>query len=339
MDLHNIENYLHPSDINKITDWGEGWSWLAGGTWLFSEPQPQITNLVDIQSLGWHEIEVVNPPNFNQGGLNDPPNPPCEGGLNDPPGNPCEGGLNDPPNPPCQGGLNLTPGNPCEGGLNLTPGNPCEGGLLAIGATCSLIKLLEHPLLAQYTALKGFESAISALSASLKVVNVATVGGNICLALSVGTLAPIMVALDASYEILNLKGESRIVAARDFQIGCRQTVLQSGELLRRVLIPVENMNWQVDYKRFGSTASDPALAIVCGAYNKLAKKLRLVIGASVTTPRLLEFDGGVETDFDYVASVENMDFIEDARASALYRRQITEVLIRRCLVCLDILGY
>jgi CO/xanthine dehydrogenase FAD-binding subunit len=271
MDLHNIDNYLRPTDINKVTDWGEGWSWLAGGTWLFSEPQPDIKILVDIQSLGWDEIDWI-----------------------------------DPPNPPSQ------------------------GGLLAIGATCPLVKLLQYPWLPEYTAVEGFRGAINALSASMKVVNMATVGGNICLALSVGTLAPIMVALDASYD-LNLAEKSRIVAAKDFQIGSRQTVLQSGELLRRVLIPVENMKWQVNYQRFGIAASDSALAIVVGAYNSVAKKLRLVIGASVAAPVLLEFDVDLETNFDYIASLEEIDFIEDAKATAIYRQEITQVLIKRCL--------
>ncbi len=271
MDLHNIDKFLCPTDINKVSDWGEGLSWVAGGTWLFSEPQPNINTLVDIQSLGWDEIELVNLPDSHQ------------------------------------------------------------GKLLAIGATCPLIKLLQHPWLCEYTAVEGFKGAISALSASLKVVNVATVGGNICLALSVGTLAPIMVALDASYEILNRSRKSRIVAARDFQIGSRQTLLESGELLRRVLIPVENMKWQVNYRRFGIVASDPALAIVVGAYNRFGKKLRLVIGGSVVAPQLLEFDPRVETGLNYMASVDNIDFIEDARGSAVYRREITQVLIRRCL--------
>ncbi len=269
MDLHNIDNYLIATDINNVTDWGEGWSWLAGGTWLFSEPQPQIKTLVDIQSLGWDEIEVVNSFNFY------------------------------------------------------------PGELLAIGATCPLIKLLEHPWLSEYKAVEGFKGAISALSASLKVVNVATVGGNICLALSVGTLAPIMVALDASYEICNRAGESRIVAAKNFQIGSRQTVLQSGELLRRVLIPVENMKWLVNYQRFGIAASDSALAIVVGAYNN-ANKLRLAIAASVAAPVLLEFEADLETNLNYIAALD-MDFIEDNRASAVYRREITQVLIKRCL--------
>ncbi|MDY6901558.1 MAG: FAD binding domain-containing protein [Cyanobacteriota bacterium] len=283
MDLHNIDNYLLPTDINQVSNWGKDWSWLAGGTWLFSEPQPDIKTLVDIQSLGWDEIEFINPSN-----------------------------------PPLQAGLNN----------NL----PFQGELLAIGATCPLIELIQYPWLSEYIAVEGFRGAINALSASLKVVNIATVGGNICLALSVGTIAPIMVALDASYEIWNREGESRIVRAKDFQIGSRQTVLQSGELLRRVLIPVENLKWQVDYKRFGIAASDPALAIVVSAYNSVAKKMRLVIAASVSAPVLLEFEGDSKTNFNYVSSLRNMNFIEDVRASAVYRREITQVLIKQLTV-------
>ena len=271
MDLHSVDNYLLPTDINKVTDWGEGWSWLAGGTWLFSEPQPDIKTLVDIQALGWDEIEFINSPN-----------------------------------------------------------SPSKE-LLAIGATSPLIKLIEYPWLPEYTAVEAFQGAINALSASLKVVNVATVGGNICLALSVGTVAPIMVALNASYEIWNRQGKSRVVRAKDFQIGSRQTVLQSGELLRRVLIPVENLKWQVDYKRFGIAASDPALAIIVSAYNSVSKKLRLVLAASVNTPILLKFEGDLERNLNYISSLKNVDFIEDERASAVYRHEITQVLIKQSL--------
>lgn len=272
MDLHSIDSYLCPKDIHQVTDWGEDWSWIAGGTWLFSEPQPQIKTLVDIQSWGWDKIELINNP---------------------------------------------------------TPAH--QGKLLAIGATCPLINLLQNSCLSKYASVEGFQAAISALSASLKVVNVATVGGNICLALSVGTLAPIMVALDASYEIWNRKEQSRIVAAKNFQTGSRQTILKSGELLRQVLIPIEHLNWQVDYQRFGNAASEPALAIVVGAYNQVAKHLRLVIGASIAAPELVEFNLEMQMNWNNFAFLENINFLEDAKASAVYRREITQVLIKRCL--------
>jgi hypothetical protein len=33
---------------------------LGGGTWLFSEPQPGLTGLVDLTSLGWNPLEVTD---------------------------------------------------------------------------------------------------------------------------------------------------------------------------------------------------------------------------------------------------------------------------------------
>jgi CO/xanthine dehydrogenase FAD-binding subunit len=40
------------------TEWRAGDSWLAGGTWLFSEPQPHLRRLLDLQAFGWEPLEV-----------------------------------------------------------------------------------------------------------------------------------------------------------------------------------------------------------------------------------------------------------------------------------------
>jgi len=39
-------------------DWREGDSWLAGGTWLFSEPQPHLRRLLDLQGFDWEPLVV-----------------------------------------------------------------------------------------------------------------------------------------------------------------------------------------------------------------------------------------------------------------------------------------
>lgn len=59
MDLHGVETYLRPKDLEEVRNWQGGWAWLAGGTWMFSEPQPQINTLVDMQGLEWSELEVT----------------------------------------------------------------------------------------------------------------------------------------------------------------------------------------------------------------------------------------------------------------------------------------
>ncbi len=59
MDLYTVQTYLRPRQPQDIADWQKGWAWLAGGTWLFTEPQPQVTTLVDMQDMGWNELEVA----------------------------------------------------------------------------------------------------------------------------------------------------------------------------------------------------------------------------------------------------------------------------------------
>src|SRR5215471_6278850 len=38
MDLNTIREIKHPASADEITQWQDGYAWLAGGTWLFSEP-------------------------------------------------------------------------------------------------------------------------------------------------------------------------------------------------------------------------------------------------------------------------------------------------------------
>lgn len=55
MDLHTVTSWRDAGTDLAI---GTGEAWLAGGTWLFSEPQPDVTGLVDLTALGWPAWEV-----------------------------------------------------------------------------------------------------------------------------------------------------------------------------------------------------------------------------------------------------------------------------------------
>lgn len=50
MDLHTVETWR---DAGADLAIAPGEAWLAGGTWLFSEPQPGLRGLVDLTTLGW----------------------------------------------------------------------------------------------------------------------------------------------------------------------------------------------------------------------------------------------------------------------------------------------
>lgn len=58
MDLNTITEIAAPKGRDELGAWGSGSAWLAGGTWLFSEPQPGLSRLVDLHGLGWSPLEV-----------------------------------------------------------------------------------------------------------------------------------------------------------------------------------------------------------------------------------------------------------------------------------------
>lgn len=56
MDLNTVEAVSVPRHRGELWPLGAGDAVLAGGTWLFSEPQPHVRRLVDITALGWPSI-------------------------------------------------------------------------------------------------------------------------------------------------------------------------------------------------------------------------------------------------------------------------------------------
>jgi CO/xanthine dehydrogenase FAD-binding subunit len=57
MDLGTIREIKRPGSTDEITQWRDGYAWLAGGTWLFSEPQIATDTLIDLDQLHWPAIE------------------------------------------------------------------------------------------------------------------------------------------------------------------------------------------------------------------------------------------------------------------------------------------
>ncbi|MFG1783276.1 FAD binding domain-containing protein [Rhodococcus oryzae] len=56
MDLNTISDVVRRPPDRPGADWREGDAWLAGGTWLFSVPQPELRRLVDLTALGWDAL-------------------------------------------------------------------------------------------------------------------------------------------------------------------------------------------------------------------------------------------------------------------------------------------
>jgi CO/xanthine dehydrogenase FAD-binding subunit len=58
MDLNTIIEVARPTTRAQLPVWTAGDAWLAGGTWLFSEPQVHLTRLIDLTDLKWPALSI-----------------------------------------------------------------------------------------------------------------------------------------------------------------------------------------------------------------------------------------------------------------------------------------
>src|ERR1700722_8136125 len=58
MDLNTIKEVAHPQRREQLPVWTAGDAWLAGGTWLFSEPQAHLTRLIDLTDFKWPALTI-----------------------------------------------------------------------------------------------------------------------------------------------------------------------------------------------------------------------------------------------------------------------------------------
>jgi len=59
LDLNTITAIFVPRALSEMPVMQPGDAFLAGGTWLFSEPQPEKKRLVDLTHLGWAPLRVT----------------------------------------------------------------------------------------------------------------------------------------------------------------------------------------------------------------------------------------------------------------------------------------
>ena len=58
MDLNTIAEVAHPQTRSDLPVWTAGDAFLAGGTWLFSEPQAHLRRLIDLTDLKWPALTI-----------------------------------------------------------------------------------------------------------------------------------------------------------------------------------------------------------------------------------------------------------------------------------------
>ena len=56
MDITTVTEVVRQPPARPGSLWRDGDAWLAGGTWLFSDRQPEVRRLIDLVPLGWDSL-------------------------------------------------------------------------------------------------------------------------------------------------------------------------------------------------------------------------------------------------------------------------------------------
>jgi carbon-monoxide dehydrogenase medium subunit len=218
-----------------------------------------------------------------------------------------------------------------------------NGEGLYIGALVSVADLMRSPAVRKdYPAL--VEAAAS--MAAVQIRNLATVGGNLCNASPAADLAPPLIALNAEVEIAGRQG-SRWLSVMDFFEGPGRSALAEGEMLIGVRAPKPEPDQHSIYLKMAPRgAMDIAvvgIAVALTKGNGVCRQARIVMGAVGPTPlraaKAEQTLHGQSIGAEHIRQAARLAAdesrpIDDVRASAWYRKTITETLTRRALFSL-----
>jgi len=211
---------------------------------------------------------------------------------------------------------------------------------LAIGATVTVNRVARHDgLRARYP---GIVDAARSLAAD-QVRNLATVAGNLCMAVPSADMAPILLAHDAKLRAVSPDGE-RLIPLREFFVGPRQTVLAPAELVTAIEVPQPRPGQGGAFARHGGRASlslpVASAAAVVRMDGEICVEATVALGAVAPTPILVRAVREIVTGRRLTAEVlaeagaaarAAAQPIDDVRGSAAHRRELVAVLTGRVL--------
>src|SRR4051794_20687304 len=258
MDVNTVKDVVRRPPERPGVVWQDGDAWLAGGSWLFSEKQPAVRRLIDLEPLGWDPIHAS------------------------------------------------------DAGLE-------------IGATCTIAQLYAFDA-PDWPAAPLFTTCCEAFLASFKVWNSATVGGNICMSLPAGPMITMTVALEAAYTLWAPDGSERTVDAGVFVTGNHQNILEPGEVLRKIDIPVSALRKRYTHRRFTLTKLGRSTIFMIATQSPDAADMLLTITAATAHPIRLAFDSVPDADVlqEHIDALPDDIWFDDANGSPDHRRHLAK---------------
>ena len=179
-----------------------------------------------------------------------------------------------------------------------------------------------------------------------QIRTLATIGGNLCNASPAADIPVLLMVLDTQVLIAGASGD-RTVPIADFFTKVNQTVLKDDEMVTEIRIPLPSPKAACAYERATRTVVDcnqtnAAVALSLDA-DGIVTDARISLGAVAPVPirakgaeQMLLGMVVANAKKDMIAQVSEQAAAEarpitDLRASAQYRKEISRVLVKRCI--------
>ena len=207
-------------------------------------------------------------------------------------------------------------------------------GSLSIGAAVPLADVETHPVvLARFPLLAECAKTVGAWPLRQR----ATLAGNVCNASPAADTAVALLALDAVVNVATAGGRLAMAISELF-LGPGQTALMPGDLVTEVVLPGTAAGFRGSYQRLSRRKGmDLAtVGVLVGKRGGAPAAWRVALAAVAPTPlrvraaeELLEAKGVAAAREAASLAVESCRPITDLRGSAEYRREMVGVLVRR----------
>lgn len=214
-----------------------------------------------------------------------------------------------------------------------------EAGAIRIGATTTHYQIESSPALrSRCPLLPETASHIG----DLQVRNTGTLGGSIAHADPAADYPAALMALEARVRLASANGE-RTLPIGDFFVDTFTTALEPGEIIREVIVAVEQPGTGASYQKVVQPASGFAIVGVAARVRRSAGKVSMArVGVTglgpkayraVNVEKLLEGTAGSPDDIRKAAAVvaDGVDANSDLHASAGYRRHLARVYTERAI--------
>lgn len=219
-----------------------------------------------------------------------------------------------------------------------------DGGL-EVGAMTTHRQLETSPEAFAYAA--ALPQSLGVI-ATIRIRNQATLGGNLVHADPAQDPPPVLIALDATIDVVKAGGGARSIAMESFFTDYFETTIGEDELLRSVKVPPMPAGSRLAYKKFLPRTEDDyatvAVAVRLGVDGDgKCKDIRIGLGALAVTPlrgkavekALLGQKLTAESIREAAALVrDEVDPLDDVRGSAGYKREMARVWTERTIASL-----